>query len=183
MFTRMWPGKRALRRFARARRGATVVEFALVVMPFFVLTFGLAEISLIGFAQTSLDFAVSEAGREIRTGQAQMGGVSAGEIQQEVCDQLNTFMVLTCDGNLFLDVDRYDSFVDAGNAPNNPVQDGEFQAGGVGYSPGAPSDIVVVRAYYRWQILTPMFEPVFQNLNGGQRLLVSTMMFRNEPYQ
>ena len=30
-------------------------------------------------------------------------------------------------------------------------------------------------------MLTPLFEPVFQNISGGERILVSTMMFRNEP--
>jgi hypothetical protein len=40
-----------------------------------------------------------------------------------------------------------------------------------------------VRAYYRWQILTPLFASVFQNVSGGERILVSTMMFRDEPYQ
>jgi hypothetical protein len=31
--------------------------------------------------------------------------------------------------------------------------------------------------------MTPLFESVFQNISGGERILVSTMMFRNEPYQ
>jgi hypothetical protein len=39
-----------------------------------------------------------------------------------------------------------------------------------------------VRAYYRWRIMTPMFETVFQNIEGGERVLAATMMFRNEPY-
>jgi Flp pilus assembly protein TadG len=50
---------KAFRRFARARRGSAAVEFALVLMPFFLLTFGLAEVAMVGFAQTNLDF-VSE---------------------------------------------------------------------------------------------------------------------------
>ena len=183
MFARALTRMRAFRRFAKARRGSAAVEFTLVLAPFFLLTFGLAEISMIGFAQTSLDFAVSEASRQIRTGQAQMQGASAGEIEDAMCDQLNRFIVMTCDNNLFLDVDRFDSFVDANNGNNNPIQNNEFQPAGMGYTPGAPSDIVVVRAYYRWSILTPMFEPVFQNVSGGERILVSTMMFRNEPFQ
>lgn len=182
MFTRALQKLRIFRRFARAKRGSAAVEFAIVAMPFFLLTIGLAEISMIGFAQTSLDLAVSEASRQIRTGQAQLGGLGQGDIHDRICSEINTFVILDCDGNLFLDVDRFNSFIEANNA-GSPLANGEFQDTGFGYTPGAPSDIVVVRAYYRWHILTPMFEPVFQNVSGGQRILVSTMMFRNEPYQ
>jgi Flp pilus assembly protein TadG len=173
---------KAFRRFARARRGSAALEFAIVAFPFFLLTIGLAEISMIGFAQSSLDYAVSETSRQIRTGQAQMGGVTEAQINTQLCTELNRFVILTCNGNLFLDVDQFASFVDAGNNNNNPVQNNTFTPT-PGYQPGAPSAIVVVRAYYRWQIMTPLFEPIFQNVSGGQRILVSTMMFRNEPYQ
>lgn len=183
MLARIKARLQAYRRFGRAREGMAALEFAIVVLPFFLLTIGLAEISMIGFAQTSLDFAVSETARQIRTGQAQMGGLTEGEIQERLCDEVNNFVVLSCDGNLFLDVNRFDSFVDAENGVQNPIQDNEFQDPGFQYNPGAPSDIVVVRAYYRWEIMTPMFEPVFSNVSHGQRILVSTMMFRNEPYQ
>lgn len=182
MFARTLRRMRAFRRFARARRGSAAVEFALVLMPFFLLTFGLAEVAMIGFAQTSLDFAVSETSRQIRTGRAQMGGVTEAQIRAELCDEINNFIVMGCDGNLYLDVRRFSSFVDASNNAMNPVQNNNFNTGGMGYQPGQPSDIVVVRAYYRWRVITPLFEPIFQNISGGERILVSTMMFRNEPF-
>ena len=40
----------------------------------------------------------------------------------------------------------------------------------------------VVRAFYRWHVMTPLFQPVFSNVSNGERVLVSTMMFRNEPF-
>ncbi|HYD86598.1 MAG TPA: TadE/TadG family type IV pilus assembly protein [Vitreimonas sp.] len=175
--------KASLRRFKRARKGSAAVEFALVVFPFFLFLFGLAEVAMIGFAQTSLNYAVAETARQIRTGEAQMSGASAGDIRQELCDELNKFMIMTCEGNLYLDVDRFDSFTSASNDEADPIQNGEFSESGFGYTPGAPSDIVVVRAYYRWEVMTPMFAPVFSNVSHGQRIMVSTMMFRNEPYQ
>ena len=182
MFTRVLSKLQIFRRFARARRGSAAVEFSIVALPFFVLMFGLAEVAMIGFAQTSLDYAVSEAARQIRTGQAQMGGISRAQIEDQLCQEVNSFVVLSCD-NLYLDVKKFTSFVDANNDSNSPIEDDEFDDSGFGYSPGAPSDIEVVRAYYRWHVMTPMFEPVFQNISGGDRILVSTMMFRNEPYQ
>lgn len=181
MFSLLAYAPRAFKRFGRAKSGATVVEFALIAFPFFVLIIAMAEVAMVGFVQTSLNFAVSETARQIRTGQAQMGGITAAQIRTQMCDEMNGLLVLTCDGNLFLDVDRYESFVAVQN--NNPIQNGTFDPNGMGYSPGEPSDIVVVRAYYRWKIMTPMFETVFANVGGGERIMVSTMMFRNEPYQ
>lgn len=182
MFARAQHKMRVFRRFARAKRGTAAVEFALVVLPFFLLTFGLAEIAMIGFAQSTLDFAVSETARQIRTGQAQTGGVSEAQIKAQLCSELNNFLVMGCNGNLYLDVRRFNSFVDASNSAQNPIQNNQFSTAGMGYQPGSSSDIVVVRAYYRWRVMTPLFEPVFQNISGGQRILVSTMMFRNEPF-
>jgi Flp pilus assembly protein TadG len=172
---------KALRRFSRAREGVSAVEFSLVATPFFFLTFGLAEVGMLGLAQTSLNFAVYDAGRQIRTGQAQLGGLTHAEIETMVCDGLNKFIRMSCAETLYLDVQRFDSFVDA--APiSDPVTDGVFNDAGFSYLPGGPDDIVVVRAFYRWQVLTPLFEGLLGNINGGDRLLSSTMMFRNEPY-
>lgn len=182
MFVRIPALKRALRRFGRARRGAAAVEMALVIVPFFLLVTGLAEVSMIGFAQTSLDFAVSETARRIRTGESQMANRSYTDIQNDLCSSVNNFLILSCNGNLYIDVQRFPSFVDAANGQTNPIQNNQFQTGTFGYNPGAPSDVVVVRAYYRWQVMTPLFQPIFQNISGGQRILVSTMMFRDEPY-
>ena len=182
MFVRAPKIRSAFRRFWRAREGAAAVEFGLVAVPFFLLTFGLAEVSMIGFTQTSLDFAVAETSRRIRTGETQGAGKSYSQIQTDLCDQINTFMLLTCNGNLYLDVDRYASFTDAAAGQANPIQNGQLQTGGFGYTPPVASDIVVVRAYYRWRVMTPLFQPIFQNTSGGDRVLVSTMMFRDEPF-
>lgn len=182
MFARLKRLKTKIRRFPKARRGSAAIEFALVVIPFFMLTAGLAEVAMIGFAQTSLDFAVSEASRLIRTGQAQTTNMSATQMRDMVCTQINKFLVMGCTNNLYLDINRFASFVDADSNNTDPTSDGTLDDSDTNYSPGAASDIVVVRAYYRWHVLTPMFEPVFENMSNGDRILVSTMMFRNEPW-
>lgn len=174
--------RKALQRFARARDGSAAAEFGLVAVPFFLLTFGLAEIAMIGFAQTSLDHAVAETARRIRTGQIQTQGLQQSDVRDSLCATINRLMSVSCDENtLYLDVDRFDSFVDAGFEAN-PIQNGQFNQAGIDFDPGTASDIVVVRAYYRWSIMTPMFENVFANVSGGQRILASTLMFRNEPF-
>lgn len=173
--------QRAFRRFRKERRGSTTIEFSLIALPFFLLTIGLAEISMIGFVQTSLDNAVSESARRIRTGETQTAGLSGADVKGQLCQTMSRYLAVDCDSNLYLDIRRFDSFVDASQL-DSPIENGEFQDAGFDYAPGAPSDIVVVRIYYRWQIMTPMFEHVFQNVTNGERILVSTMMFRNEPY-
>jgi Flp pilus assembly protein TadG len=171
---------RAVARFARAKRGSAAVEFSMLALPFFVLTFGVAEVAMIGLAQTTLDHAMSETSRGIRTGAKQQGNVSYIQVQQELCAEMRTLMTINCSNNLFLDVDTFASFVSVQN--NSPISNGNFSQAQFGYNPGTSSSIVVVRAYYRWHVLTPFFQGVFQNVNGGDRILVSTIMFRNEPY-
>src|SRR5262249_10878580 len=156
------------------KRGAAALEFGLVAVPFFLLMFGVGEVSMIGLAQTSLDYAVNDTARRIRTGEAQTAGSSYTDMQSQICSGMNRVMVGTCNGNLFLDVNPYTSFVNAANGQSNPIQNNQFQPNGFGYSPGQASDVVVVRAYYRWQVITPLFQPIFQNISGGNRILVST---------
>lgn len=177
----MFAPMKFLRRFARAKDGATAIEFGLIAAPFFMIVFGMAEVAMVGLAQTNLDYAVSETGREIRTGRAQLAGVSATDIQASVCESFGRFMAVDCDSNLHIDIRQYEAFTDIQTAP--PIVNGELQTAGFQYEPGAPSDIVVVRAYYRWHVMTPLFDRLLANANGGERLIISTMMFRNEPYE
>jgi Flp pilus assembly protein TadG len=172
---------KCLRRFVRARRGSVAIEFGFVAVPFFFLTFGLAEVAMLGLAQSSLNFAVSDTGREIRTGEAQLEGATQSEMETRICTRLNRFIRMSCEGTLFVDVQRFDSFVDVGSQ-DTPITNGDIDVTGFGYNAGAPSDIVVVRAFYRWRVITPMFQTFLGNVSSGDRIIVSTMMFRNEPY-
>ncbi|MES1198750.1 MAG: TadE/TadG family type IV pilus assembly protein [Pseudomonadota bacterium] len=174
---------RALERFWRAENGAAMLEFGMVALPFFLLTFGIVEISMIGFTQAALNEAVAETSRTIRTGEAQKGNVSYTQIQTTLCSNLTSMLPsLDCGQNLYLDVKSFPSFVDADTALTTPISNGQLQNGGFGYSPGSPSDVVVVRAFYKWQVITPFFQNLFANSNNGQRILISTMMFRSEPW-
>jgi len=168
------------RRFARAKEGAAAVEFALLAGPFIWLMLAIAEVTMIGFAQTSLDFAMSETSRRIRTGEVQATNMSEAQLKQAVCTELNRFLAMGC-GNLFIDVDSYDSFVNVAN-PNPLNANGTMNTSSFGYNPGQPSQIVLVRGFYRWNIITPYFDQFFANVGSHQRLLSSTILFRNEPW-
>jgi Flp pilus assembly protein TadG len=172
--------KRAIKRFGRAKKGVAALEFALIAFPFFVFLMGMAEVAMMGFAQTSLDFAVSETARRIRTGQVQAEGLTSDQMRGEMCDNLTWLLSTDCNAALHLDVDRFESFVDVNT--NSPLSNGAFNQSQMSFNPGSPSDIILVRAYFQWQMMTPYFSQFFANMSTGQRLISSTMLFRNEPF-
>ena len=51
------------------------------------------------------------------------------------------------------------------------------------YSPGGPGDIVVVRLLYQWPVYVSLLGLDFSDMSGGNRLIMATVAFRNEPYQ
>jgi Flp pilus assembly protein TadG len=167
-----------LSRFKRARSGASVVEFALIALPFFLLLYAIIDVSLIFFAQTTLENGIVAAARQIRTGEAQATNMTAAQFRTLVCDEIS--MLLGCDARLGLDVRRYDGF---GNVQFPPaVDDNGNLTGDQTFDPGQPGDVVVVRAFYSWPMLTPTVGMKFADMAGGHRLLEATIAFRNEPF-
>jgi Flp pilus assembly protein TadG len=164
----------------KRRDGAAALEFALISVPLFWIIFGMAEFGAMSLVQTNLDSALAETARTIRTGEAQSGGLDRTDLETEICDNLNRIMSLSCPGNLFLDVDRYNSFANVGNGM--PVSNGLMDQGQLGYTPGGADEVILVRAYYQWEIITPLFGAIFANMQDGKRLVVSSALFRNEPF-
>ena len=68
---------RPFRRFVRANDGVTAVEFAIVATPFFALMFAIFETAFVFLGQQTLETAVANAARQVRTGQAQAQGFSS----------------------------------------------------------------------------------------------------------
>lgn len=181
MTRRSEPGeRRRLLTLWRRKDGATAVEFALIAVPFFWLMFAIAEIAGISMIQTSLDAAVSETARKIRTGQAQAGNLSAAQVKTDVCQYLQRLMTVDCASNLNLDVRRFDDF-DSVNGPS-PLVAGAIDPTRLGFQPGASSEIVLVRGFYSWKIMTPLFGTFFANVGSDKHLVVSSVLFRNEPF-
>ena len=68
------PSRSFLRRFARADRGATAVEFAMIALPFLALIFSVFELGMIFIGSSAVEAATVSAARQIRTGQLQTTG-------------------------------------------------------------------------------------------------------------
>ncbi len=179
MASRALRSRSLLRRFAAACRGATAVEFALIAAPFLALMFGVLELGLVFMVSTTLDNATEAAARTIRTGQLQSGGGSAGSFKTAICDNMS-WLGASCDSKLTIDVRTFPRFADV--SLTDPVTDGAIDASKTTFTPGNGEDIVVVRAYYEWTLITPMLNAGLANLGGTKRLVYSTVTFRNEPY-
>ena len=169
---------RVSRRFGRDRKGATAVEFAMIAAPFFFLLFAMIEVAAVFFTGTVLENAVLEAAREIRTGQAQAGGMTRTGFRTEICDRIE--IVGDCD-RVEIDVQVFENF-NAVNQPSPVGQDGSMDTAGFGWDPGTAGDIVLVRVFYRWNLLTPNFGGGLSNMENNQRLITAATVFRNEPF-
>ena len=168
-----------LRRFGRARDGATAVEFALIAIPFATLLFAFIELGLVFLVQTTLDNATEDAARQIRTGEMQVAKGDATSFKTAVCDEVSWFGA-GCSGNLKVDVRVFTSFTN--QTPTNLVKNGSFDDSSVEFTPGCGGDIVLVRTFYQWPLLTPLLSSALVNLSGNKRLISSTVTFRNEPF-
>lgn len=168
--------RRLMRRFARHQRGATAVEFGLVLLPFLTLLFMTIETAMVFLAQQSLETAVADAGRQILTGQAQSQGLNAAGFKSAVCAK--NYMLFDCANGLYVDVKKYANFAGISNGvqydgSGNPVTQ---------YQPGGGGDIVVARLLYNWPISSPLAQTYLANASSTKRWLVATAAFRNEPF-
>jgi len=172
---------RPLRRFGPNQSGASALEFALVAAPLILLLLAILQIGLVFVANFMLEGAVERGARLIKTGQAQTGKFSATEFKREVCKYLTA--PLSC-GKLRLDVRSYSNFSGAGQNLTNPIgSDGKLKTN-FSYDPGVGEDVVVVRAFYPLDIGTVLpAEVSLSNLDTGERLIVATAAFRNEPFK
>jgi Flp pilus assembly protein TadG len=166
--------------YPRGESGSAAIEFAFVAPVFFVLLFGIIEGGIMFFGQAALINATQDAARLIRTGQAQGDlGLDQGAFKQKVCDGISA-LFKDCSTNLLVDVQAYPAGF-GGNLPN-PLNGGNPQAGfGANYNTGGPCDVVIVRALYKYNVITPIVSPL---LTGGKcyKYLLAAAAIRNEPY-
>jgi Flp pilus assembly protein TadG len=173
---------RFLPRFVRAQRGATAVEFALVSVPLLVLTFGMLELAMVFMVGTTLDSATEAASRKIRTGEFQTSAAHANtDFKALVCGNMS-WLTAQCPAAVSIDVRTFANFSTLAGA--HPLPAATFDPTKVCFSTGQPTDIVLVRAYFQWNLFTPLLNNALENMGGGsgKRLLSSTTAFRNEPY-
>jgi len=166
------------RRFISQRKASTTVEFGLLAAPFVALIFAILQTAILFFADQSLETAAATAARLIMTGQAQTQGWTAAQFKSHVCSAITG--LFSCQNGVYVDVETYSTF--AAVNLGMPVSGGTFNSSSLGYSPGGPGDIVVVRLYYKYPVYVDLFGFSLSTLTGGYNLLAATAVFKNEPY-
>ncbi|MEM7492883.1 MAG: TadE/TadG family type IV pilus assembly protein [Pseudomonadota bacterium] len=168
-----------LKRWAEDKRGIAAVEFALIATPFFFLIFGLLEVCVLFIMSSVLEHGVNEVARGIRTGQLQASGFGEVAFKTSVCAEL--FDLLDCDVKLRVDVKTFDDFT-ATEDPSVIDADGDLDDSDFDFNMGDANDIVLVRVFYEWKLITPILSAPLANMSDERRLLQATVAFRNEPF-
>jgi Flp pilus assembly protein TadG len=162
-----------LRRFARADDGAAAIEFAFVAIPFLVLVFAIIELGLTFLVSMSLENALMNVDRTIRTGDFQMNGGTADKFRSDVCAEMS-WLGSSCESAISIDVRVLPSFAQTKDLPA-PTK------GATCFDPGGPRSIVLVRTYYSWPLITPLLQEAVGG-PAGDRQITFAAVFTNEPY-
>lgn len=159
--------------FRRDQRGATAVEFALVAPILFLALFSLVEVGMLGMMSSALDNAVFETSRRIRTGRDD-GPTSASTFEDQICGRMGGSLG-ECKSRLTVSVQKFDRFTDA-NAVVNAAPAGQFNK-------GSAEDIVIVKADYRWPLMTPFIATAYHRDGPMNVTLGARVAFKNEPFE
>lgn len=186
---RLAPFRFLPRRFRRDNSGVAAVEFAMVAGPFFLLLFAMMEVGFMFLGQMSLENAIEQAGREIRTGQAQ--AMTSANFKTAICNRM-AMLRARCNAELNVDVRAYTSFTAAAtgatqtcdprdaNGAIDPAYQGAFQPGNGGTA--ETSSIIIVCASLRWEIMSYLPTLGVSNMAGNNFLIMANRIFRNEPF-
>ena len=174
-----------------ANKGSAAVEFAMIAPIFFVLLMGTMEAGIIFFAQSTLQNAVNDTARLVRTGQTACYTKDAGnncvpmtaaDFQTQLCSEVSVLLQGCTTGSLQFDVNAYPAgFKNASNAsPLDPTNKTLPTLNA--FNVGNACDVVLVRAFYKWPVLVPGLDYFLVNMADNNHLLATAAAFRNEPF-
>ncbi len=172
-----------LRKFASAwvgkKEGTTAIEFSLLAIPYLLLTVSIIELSMMYAAASLLEGATGSAARMIRTGQLQQAeGVDPAQVFREaICDYAT--VLVKCE-DVIIEVQQMNSFGDYEEMEPQYDEDGNLIPGG--FDAGGSSDRILIRAAYRYNMMTPFVGPLLAGPDNS-RLFISTIVLQVEPYE
>lgn len=148
-----------------AQRGATIIEFAIIAPAFLMLMIGIIELSMVYFANLTMQHAVREGARYAVTGQSNLDpNTSSQQRYQAVMQKIK-------DSSMGM----YDKVGPPTVSVTN-VSGGSNSGAGMF---GNPGDIVVISLDCNWPLVTPMMAAFF---NNGKAHFVVAATMRNESF-
>jgi Flp pilus assembly protein TadG len=179
-----------LRRLFRDKTGTSSIEFAVLALPFMMVIFASLETFTAFTAEQLFANATDTMARKVRTGEI-TSTTTREEFRKAFCAEIS--VIMTCSATeaktpskLFIDVR---SFADFSQIPDAlPRKNGDLDTSGFQFAPGGPTTITIVRAYYRWEVVTDLVRPYITNLRPAgssmpnDYLIVATAAFRTENY-
>lgn len=174
--------KRAIRRMRRdGRSGSAAIEFAFIAPVLFLFLFGIIETGVLFFANGALQNAMDDTARLVRTGQLS-GALTASDLKNAICPEVaGIISAADCNANLQVDLRSYSGFTGA-SYPGVTNPNGSLNTGAMAVQATGDCQVVLMRGFYPWTIMTPMMAPLLQNMPNGQYLLTAAAAFRTEPY-
>ncbi|MHB2211198.1 TadE/TadG family type IV pilus assembly protein [Methylobacterium sp. CM6257] len=182
------------RAFSCSRSGAAAVEFALVAMPFLALVGATLEAGVTYFAQEILQQAVTDAGRQIYTGQFQAANASV----TDTATLLNNFRTAMCYpggkaritvfpcASVRVSITKAASFGSAtpvqATATNPKTGVSDWNAGFGSYACARASDVMVVQAAVDLPVYFPLLGAAYATLPNRRRVIQAATVFQVEPF-
>jgi Flp pilus assembly protein TadG len=161
------------RAFRQDESGAAAIEFAIIAPVLFFALLSLIEIGVMGMMTSGLDNAVIESARRIRTGRDDAAN-SASAFEDQICGRLGGALA-SCRERLVVSVQKFSAFSSAGAATATQPA-GQFDKGG-------PSDIILVKANYKWPLITPFLASAYNRDGPTDVTVTSRVAFKNEPFE
>lgn len=191
--------KSGLKRLYRSKDGAAAIEFALLAVPYFLIVFAIIETFVAYTAEQLVANAVDTMGRQLRTGNITYNHTTATNNKTEVqfrqlfCSEIS--ILIQCSASdintpkaatnkLWIDAKQYTNFSDM--PTTIPMANGDLNTTGLSFTPGGPGTRNMLRAYYKWDIITDLLRPYISNIRptsgSNYFLIVETSAFKNEDY-
>lgn len=195
------PRFRLWRKLARSKDGAAAIEFAILAIPYFMIIFAIIETFVAFAAEQLVTNAVNTLGRQMRTGQItyQLNRPSTDmdmlKFRKAFCDEVNIMIQcseteISTPSKLYIDARTFATF---GAIPKtiprvSTATFADIDPTSFKFTPGGPSTINMLRAYYRWQVITDLIRPYITTIRPSDGsmpsdfLIVATTAFQNENY-
>ncbi|MBB4194017.1 Flp pilus assembly protein TadG [Rhizobium aethiopicum] len=188
------------RAVARSRDGAAAIEFALLAIPYFLVIFAILETFIAFAAEELVSNAVDTMSRRMRTGQitynlGRTTDMSRTQFRQAFCNEIS--ILISCStseaatpSKLYVDVQTFSSFSAIPTTIPKVSSDryADINTAAFKYTPGGAGTINMLRAYYRWEIITDLVRPYITTIRPSdgsmptQYLIIATSAFQNEQY-